>query len=96
MLRLVGVQWIRAACLIGVAALWEQYGQPEQAAQLLGTAEPFLNTASHPVESILVHTEYDRTVAAVRSALSKEAFEAAYAKGQEMTLEQAIEFALAR
>jgi hypothetical protein len=38
--------------------------------------------------------EYDRTLVAVRAQLSVEAFAAAWAEGQAMTLEQAISYAL--
>ncbi len=38
--------------------------------------------------------EYERSVAAVRSTLSEEAFAAAWAEGRAMTLEQAIAYAL--
>ncbi len=38
--------------------------------------------------------EYERSVAAVRSALSEEGYATARAEGQAMTLEQAIAYAL--
>jgi tetratricopeptide (TPR) repeat protein len=87
-------RWLTAGCLIGIAALWEQQGQPEQAAQLLSTAEPFLKTIPNLTESVIIQIEYDRTAVAVRSALGEQTFAAA-AKGREMTLEDAIAFALA-
>jgi non-specific serine/threonine protein kinase len=85
-----------AACLIGLASLTGAQGQTEQAAQLLGTIEKLLpEIAKAPFErDIGVQVEYERTMAAVRSALGEEVFAAAQAKGREMTPEQAIRFAL--
>lgn len=89
-----------AACLSGLAAVLEGQGQPEQAAQLLGCREAlletrngFLRTDPHLGEPF-IQTEHEQIVAAVRDALGEEAFAAAYAKGREMTLEQAIEYGL--
>jgi hypothetical protein len=40
-------------------------------------------------------SDYDRPVATIRDGLKEEAFAAAWAEGRAMTLEQAIEYALA-
>jgi hypothetical protein len=86
-----------AGCLIGLAGISEGQGQPEQAAQLLGVAklglETIYTTSILYLETVIVHTEYDRVVTAVRNVLGKKAFKVAAAKGREMTLDEAIAFA---
>jgi len=85
-----------AACVIGLAGVAEAQGHAERAAQLLGAREPLPEISrGHFHEDIVVQAEYDRILAAVRAALGEEAFAAALAKGRTMTLEQAIEYALA-
>jgi hypothetical protein len=86
-------------CLVGLAGVAEGQGQAEQAAQLIGAREAFLNIMSDTlpktsIESTLDQARYESIVTAVYSALSEEAFEATAAKGRDMTLEQAIAFAL--
>lgn len=44
----------------------------------------------------LHQAEYERSVAVARATLGDEAFEAAYAKGQAMSLEEAVAYALER
>ena len=69
-------------------------GKPQRAARLLGAAEALRDTAG-----VLVgradRAEHDRQVASVRGAMDKDTFESAWAEGRAMTLEQAIEYALA-
>ena len=43
----------------------------------------------------ILRADYEQNVAAVRTQLGEEAFAACWAAGQAMTLDQAIEFALA-
>ena len=49
----------------------------------MGASPPLFNPA-----------EYNRTVAAARSALGEEAFAAAWAEGRALSLQQAVDFAL--
>jgi non-specific serine/threonine protein kinase len=68
-------------------------GNPERAAQLLGASEALLKAmglGQQPQDQPIV----DRFEAAVRQQLNEEAFKAAWEKGQSMSLEQAIAYAL--
>ena len=71
-------------------------GQPERCAHLIGAAEGLLEAVGVPV---YVYYEphrslYERTMAAVRSQMGEQAFEAARAEGRSMTFEQAVAYAL--
>ena len=68
-------------------------GNPERAAQLLGASEALLKAmglGQQPQDQPIV----DQFEAAVRQQLNEEAFKAAWEKGQSMSLEQAIAYAL--
>ena len=68
-------------------------GRPEQAAQLLGAAGTLreaIGVTLAPVE----RADHDRTVATAREALGDRRFEAAFAVGRTMSLDQVIEQAL--
>jgi hypothetical protein len=68
-------------------------GQPERAVRLLGAGEAYLarikQSFGQPERG-----EHDGYIAAARAQLGEEAFAAAWAEGQAMTLEQAIDEAL--
>jgi len=69
-------------------------GQAEQAARLFGAWEAALERLGafpQPAD----RPEHDRNIAAIRAQLDSATFEAAWAEGQEMTLEQAMTEALA-
>jgi predicted ATPase/DNA-binding CsgD family transcriptional regulator len=82
-------------CLDGLAGVLGAERRPEQAARLFGAAEQLRESArigltvSYPDQ-----IEYDRYKASVRSQLTEETFDAAWAEGRAMNLEQAIEYAL--
>jgi tetratricopeptide (TPR) repeat protein len=78
-----------ASPLAGLAGVAEGQGRLGRAAQLLGVAE----TSQKPLVKVFKR-EYERIYAFVHSALGEEAFEAAAAKGREMSLDEAIAFAL--
>jgi predicted ATPase len=82
------------AVLTVLAGVAMAEGKPERAARLLGAAEALQNTAGVLVGSA-DRAEKERQVASVRDALDKDTFESAWAEGRAMTLEQAIEYALA-
>jgi predicted ATPase/DNA-binding CsgD family transcriptional regulator len=83
-----------AECLDGLAGVACAQGYHEQAARLFGASEVLRETlAFHRAPSD--QDDHDRRVASVRSALGKKSCGAAWAKGRAMTLEQAIEYALA-
>ena len=64
-----------------------------RAARLLGAVEAFCASSGSPLHSY-ARLKYDRVVAAVRAQLDEAAFEAAWAEGRAMSLEQAVAYAL--
>jgi predicted ATPase/transcriptional regulator with XRE-family HTH domain len=89
LVRASGDRAVTALCLEGLDAVAMAGGQPERAAQLYAAGAAFrkgtfvLNVWDDRVAR-------DRRIAAVQAALGDEAFAAAWAAGQAMTLEQAI------
>ncbi|HEY7036482.1 MAG TPA: LuxR C-terminal-related transcriptional regulator [Thermomicrobiales bacterium] len=80
--------------LQGVAELARLAGQPARAALLSGATEAFRETTG------LAHTnptprDYERMVASMRTALGNDAFQAAWAAGRALSLEQTVAEALA-
>jgi hypothetical protein len=69
-------------------------GDYEQAGRLFGATET-LRAALGLRREAVEQAHHDQRVAATRAALAKESFDAAWAEGRAMTLEQAIEYALA-
>ncbi len=80
-----------AGCLEGLARLAPR---PEQAARLYGAAAALREAIGAPLLPS-DRADYERSVAAVRAALVDGAFQAAWNEGQTMTLEQAVQDALA-
>jgi predicted ATPase/DNA-binding SARP family transcriptional activator len=80
-------------CLESLAAVAVTRDQPGQAARLLGAAASLRESIGAPLPPV-ERAEYDRTVEVARSALGEEVFAAAWAEGQTMKLEQAIDLAL--
>ena len=78
------------AGLVGVAA---KSGQWKRAACLGGSVAAML-TAGEFTLSPIARARYDQDVAAARAQLDKTTFEAAWAEGKAMSLEQAIAFAM--
>jgi predicted ATPase/DNA-binding CsgD family transcriptional regulator len=68
-------------------------GNPERAAQLLGASDGLFKTMGLGLQPT-DQAEINRFEAAVREQLDEEAFKSAWEKGEAMTLEQAIAFAL--
>ena len=91
--REIGEKWAIVSSLAGLAVVAGAAGQPERAARLVGAAQALrevLGTILDPADQAL----YDAAVAAARAGLSAEAFEAAWAEGQAMPLEEAVAYAL--
>jgi non-specific serine/threonine protein kinase len=71
-------------------------GEYGRAARLFGAAEAFEETlGGGSAEWWADQTEDDRRVASARAGLGEAAFGAAWSEGRSMTLEQAVEYALA-
>jgi tetratricopeptide (TPR) repeat protein len=85
-----------AYCLEGLAVVANVRGEAERCARLIGAAEGLHEAVGIPVYVYyeLHRSPYESTVAAVRSQMGEEAFEAARADGRAMTFEQAVEYSL--
>jgi predicted ATPase/DNA-binding SARP family transcriptional activator len=95
-----------ARCLAGLAELAGAEGRPERAVRLCGATHVALQSLSTHLETTdrdhqeripaTSQAEFERNLTALRVELSDEAFSAAWAEGQAMTLEQAVAYAMAQ
>jgi predicted ATPase/Tfp pilus assembly protein PilF len=79
-----------AECLAGLAGLLADQGEPQRAAQFLSAAEAAmsaLGAAWWPADQV----EYDRNLSTIRAALDEDSFDKAWAEGQALELEVAVE-----
>ncbi|HET7375351.1 MAG TPA: hypothetical protein VFK30_01510, partial [Anaerolineae bacterium] len=94
------------ACLAGFGDIAVSQGKLERAAQLMAAVDTQLastGTRNHvgAVSALGVRLlyidkiEYERNLSILQSQMDEASFAAAWSKGQMMTLDQAIEFALA-
>ena len=89
-----GIKWGTLECLCGLAGVSASQDQPERAARLLGAAEVLRGAIDYSLP-LPDRTDYEHSLTLVRAALSDAAFGETWAQGRAMTLEQAVEFALA-
>ncbi|MDQ3707447.1 MAG: tetratricopeptide repeat protein [Chloroflexota bacterium] len=82
-----------AGCLDGLAQVAAAAGRPEQAARLFGAADAITRATGEAVP-VANRAEYTQTVAGVRDSLGERAFETAWVLGREMSLEEAVAYAL--
>lgn len=80
--------------LAGLAGVAHGRRHYEQAARILGAAEALRATTGYHL-STADQSDYDRHVASTRAALGAKSFDAATARGRAMTLDEAVEYALA-
>ena len=80
-------------CLEGLARVAVAQGRMERAARLCGAAAALREDRGWPLPPAK-RAKNDRTVAAARDALGEEAFEAAWDRGHELSLEEAVRDAL--
>jgi predicted ATPase/DNA-binding SARP family transcriptional activator/predicted negative regulator of RcsB-dependent stress response len=80
--------------LVFFAGLAIAQKQAEQAARVLGVVEPWLKSLDARVTTPADVVEFERNLASVRAQLDEATFNAAWAEGQKMTLERAVEYAL--
>jgi predicted ATPase len=91
----MGSQVYIASTLLRLGGVAMARGKPERSVRLLIAAESLLTAIGLRIASWpFVRAEYDRYVAATRGRLDEATFEKAWAEGQAMTLEQAIELAM--
>jgi non-specific serine/threonine protein kinase len=90
----IGVQTDVAQELLAFAGSLGALGEQMKAAHLFGAADAFLQRSGTLIDPS-DQPEHDRNIAFVRAQLGEAAFEAAWAAGQAMTLEQAVAHARA-
>ncbi|HEY4722075.1 MAG TPA: tetratricopeptide repeat protein, partial [Anaerolineae bacterium] len=84
-----------AMCLENFAGVAGLLSQCERAARLLGAAQALRDATHTAMETgTLDCLDYDRAVNVARAGLSETSFQAAWAAGRSMTLEQAMAYAL--
>jgi tetratricopeptide (TPR) repeat protein len=93
MFRKLGNQRGIAECVAALAALRAAQGQAQWGAILLGAAQAMLS-ATGAVWWPADRAEYERSLTSIHAALPADAFAAAWAKGQMMTMEQALQSCL--
>jgi tetratricopeptide (TPR) repeat protein len=75
------------------AFTYEALRHDEHAVHLLGAAEALREKITIPMTP-LERKEYDRVVASLRTRLNKSLFSQAWSEGREMTMDQAVAYAL--
>lgn len=80
--------------LLGMTGIISALGKPEQAVRLLGAAESNFEDADLHIE-VADRLLYDQVVNSVRAELDERSYERMWLEGRTMTVEQAIEYALA-
>ena len=84
-----------AYCIEGLAELIGERGEPDRVVRLFGASEALLEAVGAPLYvQVQDRTSIERAVDALRSRLDETTFEAAWSEGRQMTLEEAIEYAL--
>jgi non-specific serine/threonine protein kinase len=86
----VGDAYIIAMCLLGLAGIQQQ---PIYAAQLLAAAKTAFEASGEIVEPFY-HAAQEHIEDATRAALGEEAFAAAWETGKQMSLDEAVAYAL--
>jgi predicted ATPase/DNA-binding SARP family transcriptional activator len=89
----IGEKRVIAYCLEGFAKVAARYGNAARAANLLGAAEALRQAIGAPLNGA-ERSELDQDVVVTRNQLGERIFEAAWAEGRAMTMEQAVEYAL--
>ncbi len=92
-LRELGHKFGAALCLVRLGELAGAQKRLPEAARLFGAAEA-LREAIRTALPGADRDDYERSVAALRAAMGDEAFEAAWAEGRAMTMEEAVAYAL--
>jgi predicted ATPase len=80
-------------CIAGIAGLAGAQGQPERAACLFGATQMLLDGSNTHIDSI-DRNEYERNFTTAHAQLDEATFAAAWAAGRNLSLEQAIAYAL--
>jgi predicted ATPase/class 3 adenylate cyclase len=92
----LGHNQLVAGCLRGFGAVAGAEGLPERAARLFGASMTVLEATNEPMQGP-ERVEYDHNMSIARVKLGDDKkFDAAFAEGRTMTLEQAVAYALAK
>ncbi len=83
-----------AFALIGSASIAAAEKQARRAVQLFAVADTLLEAGDKRIVTSVDEAEYNHNLAIAREQLDEAAFNAAWAEGKAMTVEQAIEYAL--
>ena len=78
-----------ASCLEGLASLAVAQGEPTKSAHLWGAAESLREAIEAPIPAI-EREDNEHSIATARTHLGEQAFDAAWAEGRTMTLEQVL------
>jgi tetratricopeptide (TPR) repeat protein len=89
----IGVNRQLAECLLGFAGIAQAEKRFERAAQLVSAAEMQVEARQFPLDNV-DQAELKRLATILREELGNAEFEALAAKGRDMTMEQAIAYAL--
>jgi predicted ATPase/DNA-binding CsgD family transcriptional regulator len=92
--ELGGDRWVSEGCIEGLAAVASARGDHRQAARLFGAGEA-LRVLTGDSRSLVGDHSYDHHLGATRSVLGESEFSAAWAMGEAMTFDEAIEYAVA-
>lgn len=90
----IGSEWDIAYVLEGLAHVRSASGKPKDAARLLGAADALRESVGAPLPPNEIEL-YEKHVARARAALDEETFQAAWSEGRSMSIDQALDFALA-
>ena len=93
LLRELGDRQRIAQCMEGLAAVDGASGSADRAARLFGAADALRTAIGAPLPPARLE-DYQRCLAAVREALGEDAYSTSWNKGRELTLAQAIAYAL--
>ena len=81
-------------CVTGLAGVAAREGRAERAARLFGVADALSEKTGAGISWSVLRNLNERDLAVTREMLDSEAFEAAWAEGRAMTLEEAVAYAL--
>ena len=93
LVRETGISSLLGLILAGLGSLAKVAGKLERAARLFAAGESTINEY-FPNPNIANRATFDSDVASVRAQLGEEAFVAAWAEGAQITLDQAVAYAM--
>ena len=89
----VNYTFLACAALMGIAGVTAVSGNPQLAARLLGATEAILELNGHTIQPT-DQEDYERSINEARSRLDEETFNAIWAEGRTLSLDEVIQLAL--